>query len=1042
MIMRRFDRYVLREMIGPFLVSVGGLFLFILLNLILSLSGLMVDRGVGIPAMLRLLVLKTPTMLVLALPVSGLFATFLGLGRLVHDREIMALETSGISLRRILLPLVIAAFILGLGDFALYNWAVPPAERAYQISLRRIIFREGTPRIRANTFFKGPQGEFFYVRRYDEEDKSLHDVLVYDTQGKLFPEADAAVTILTAKKGRWENDTWNLTDGRVYGYDSDGVLIYNGRFDNLKIATGAEGIGALFSSRTPAEMGIGELRQRIEMLKKSGLSADELIVECHLKAAIPLAAVVFVLFGGATSLLFAWRSRAVGIVIGFLLVGLFQGTLLWTQTLGKRGIISPAISAWIPDLVFGLVGVLLFLRLDRLHSGDWKRWFNPIFPFLMLIFLGMTAFGEEPPVSISCDKLFISSDKTHVEATGAVRLAYEKTDLAADRVKLDKDEDGTWRLSAQGSVSIKVGDDFELSGDELSAVLAPKGNGLSTAEASARDFQGKSRFTNSKGEEHLLIYRGKEGKISFAESGEVESIEINEGELSTCDCCGGILEAQPYSIKTGTLILYPNRLIVAFNISVYSFGTPVFWLPIYVQPLQETMANPLFPAFGRSSLHGYFLKWNIPFYIDRENYGAILFDYFNRFHEIGLGAVVHYAFAGLSGRARLYFFPARVGAPVTEISLAPSLDLPGGGAVTGSVSYKKVGDKTDLTYSFSLNRRLEDWMFQLSASRKETKTDTARRTVERLPELSLSRSGISAGLFSLTAGLSAGWFKEWEEGAPAAASLRVDGTLTAELSEPISITSFEISPQVGIELTRYESVKGSEERTTAFFSSTLSSPGMNLSYTYRLVQGKSPFTFDRIKTTNHLTWSLGRRGETSVRIQSGFDITEFTFDPIRLNLGWPPFSLVLDYELNSAQLKRVTLSGTWKGSDATASFSLPYLPADERFGKATFSLRTGYDRNELSLSGAFSAETGLNLTFAAELGTEVGWGLTLSGRYKSGVGTILNPGIGVFYEFYRCLRVGIEQETGQIWLYVSITAFPKAVLRYAPTGAGVAMGAQ
>ncbi len=355
MIMRRFDRYVLREMIGPFLVSVGGLFLFILLNLILSLSGLMVDRGVGIPAMLRLLVLKTPTMLVLALPVSGLFATFLGLGRLVHDREIMALETSGISLRRILLPLVIAAFVLGLGDFALYNWAVPPAERAYQISLRRIIFREGTPHIRANTFFKGPQGEFFYVRRYDEKDKSLHDVLVYDTQGKLFPEAKAAVTILTAKKGRWENETWDLTDGRVYGYDADGVLIYNGRFDNLKIATGSEGIGALLSSRTPAEMGIGELRQRIEMLKKSGLSADELIVECHLKAAIPLAAVVFVLFGGATSLLFAWRSRAVGIVIGFLLVGLFQGTLLWTQTLGKRGIISPAISAWIPDLVFGLV---------------------------------------------------------------------------------------------------------------------------------------------------------------------------------------------------------------------------------------------------------------------------------------------------------------------------------------------------------------------------------------------------------------------------------------------------------------------------------------------------------------------------------------------------------------------------------------------------------------------------------------------------------------------------------------------------------------
>ncbi|MCK4394806.1 LptF/LptG family permease, partial [Candidatus Bipolaricaulota bacterium] len=103
MIIRRCDRYVLREMSGPFLISLFGLLLFILLNLILSLSDLMVDRGVGITTLMRLLLLKMPSLLVLALPVSGLFATFLGLGRLVHDREVMALEAAGISLRRILL---------------------------------------------------------------------------------------------------------------------------------------------------------------------------------------------------------------------------------------------------------------------------------------------------------------------------------------------------------------------------------------------------------------------------------------------------------------------------------------------------------------------------------------------------------------------------------------------------------------------------------------------------------------------------------------------------------------------------------------------------------------------------------------------------------------------------------------------------------------------------------------------------------------------------------------------------------------------------
>jgi len=1031
MIMRRFDRYILREMIGPFLVSVGGLFLFILLNLILSLSGLLVDRGVGFSVMLRLLVLKTPTMLVLALPVSGLFATFLGLGRLVHDREIMALEASGIPLRRILLPLVIAALFLGIGDFGLYNWAVPPAERAYQATLRGIIFREGAPHIRANTFFRGPEGEFFYVRRYDESDRTLHEVLIYDTQRKLFPTANAAVTILTAREGKWDKEAWDLKDGRVYGYDSDGVLIYTGKFDHFRIAVGSAGIGALVSSRTPAEMGINELRERIALLRRSGLSADELIVECNLKLAIPLAAVVFVLFGGATSLLFAWRSRAVGIVIGFLLVGGFQGTLLWTQTLGRRGIISPALAAWIPDLAFGVIGIFLFLRLDRLHSGNARRWVRRFLPFLFVFLLAGTAFGATPPVAIDCDRLFISSDEAHVEANGNVHLSYEKTVLSADRVRLDREEDGSWSMSATGAVSLRVGDGLELTGDEVSARLVPDGGGLTTGEASAGSFQGKSKFKNSKGEEHLLIYRGKEGRIAFDANGEVDEIEITDGELSTCDCCGGLLRAQPYSIETGRLILYPNRLIVAFNLSVRTFGTRVFWLPVYVQPLKETLESPLFPAVGESALHGFFLKWNLPFYFDRENYGAILFDYFSRFQEVGLGAVVHYALAGLSGRARVYFFPAKVGDSVTEVSLAPRLSLPGGGEAAGSVSYKAVGKTTSLSFSAAFTQALGEWDLSLAASRKTTEVDGTTRTVERLPELDLSRGDIQLGPLSVGARLSAGWYKEWR-GDASAEAMKIETSVSGKPAAPLRFSIFSLSPRIGIDLSRYATGEGRESGTLA---ADLSAPGLKLSYTYRLVHGSSPFEFDRVETTDHLTWSLGGTG---LAVAGGLDLAGSRFDPMRITTSFPPFSLRLDYDLNRATATKLIISGAWKGEGKSASFSLPYLPETGKFGKASFTVAAAAGNGSLSLKGTISPDRGIAADLKAEMEAESGWGLILSSGYRAG--KIANPGFGVFYEFYHCLRVGVERRAGQFWLYTSITAFPEAVLRYAPAGAEVKLG--
>ena len=74
------------------------------------------------------------------------------------------------------------------------------------------------------------------------------------------------------------------------------------------------------------------------------------------------------------SLVFSPRSRSAGIVLGLLLVGLFQGALWWTQTLGRRGVIDTTLAAWIPNIVFGGLGLILFLRVDRLANRVlWSR---------------------------------------------------------------------------------------------------------------------------------------------------------------------------------------------------------------------------------------------------------------------------------------------------------------------------------------------------------------------------------------------------------------------------------------------------------------------------------------------------------------------------------------------------------------------------------------------------------------------------------------------------------------------------------------------
>jgi len=275
-----------------------------------------------------------------------------------------------------------------------------------------------------------------------------------------------------------------------------------------------------------------------------------------------------------------------------------------------------------------VIGIALFFQLDRLHHPSLWKHIRRIIPFFVILiaFAGIAhadylplpadpigtvpqTASETAPLDIRCDALTISSDRRHVVAQGNVRLAYGKTLLSADTAIVDEQADNEWHLQATGNVELTVEEDFALSGERIDAFLSLADQSLSTQQATANAFSGRSSFVNSNGETHTLLYRGDEGTITYNEDGSLSLIEITDATLTTCDCCGGVLRSQPYSIETGRLILYPDQLIVAFNLTVRSFGARVFWLPVYVQPLKETLDSPLFPAVGNSGVHGWFFKW-------------------------------------------------------------------------------------------------------------------------------------------------------------------------------------------------------------------------------------------------------------------------------------------------------------------------------------------------------------------------------------------------------------------------------------------------
>lgn len=461
--MRIVDRYLLKEMALPFVLALVGFLIFILLFLLGQFSRLMVERIITPDVLALLLLYRLPYLLVLALPVATLFAIFLALGRLSHDRELIALQASGLSLRRLLIPLLVVGLILSGVDLFISDRLAPWGNQRYlNLLLEQLYGGRSTPQIRDNAFFKGVEERFFFVRRHDPERNLLEDVLIYDLSGTLrLQNGEAFPKIITAKTATWEDDLWRLHDGVIHAFDSEGNLTYKSRFEAMTIHVGATIQRLAFEQRTPSEMSLGELSQRISDFRKIGRPAEGLIVEYHLKIAIPLACFVFALFGAPLSLLIGPRGRALGVILAVILVLIYQGVLFWTaQILGTRGDLPPAWGAWLPNVIFGLIGVVLFLRADRLGRIDLPERLRRLIPLALalLLPLGLTPpaaaqdkEGEPAPIEVSAESLTISEGWGTIIAQGGVKARYHEGSIEAELLRLVRASTERWELEARAA---------------------------------------------------------------------------------------------------------------------------------------------------------------------------------------------------------------------------------------------------------------------------------------------------------------------------------------------------------------------------------------------------------------------------------------------------------------------------------------------------------------------------------------------------------------------------------------------------------------
>ncbi|MCX6091111.1 MAG: LptF/LptG family permease [Candidatus Atribacteria bacterium] len=360
MFIKIMDRYISRQSISGMFTWVGAVTVIMLVQILFELADFFVNKKVPFLITLEILLMYVPSQMVLTFPISYLLASELNLGRLGRDSELVAIEASGVSLKRILLPYLVLSVVVSIGSFGINNFVVPEANHKAQVLLREYVYKKGPPKIEQNVFFRDAENRYFYVNELDNQTWIMKDVMVYEMKDRGgFPD------VILAKNAYWQDDQWFLKEGVVHRYDENGFLVQEIEFSEMNIDMREEFKDFFEKQREPEEMSTGELKRQIQILKTSGVNTEQFEVAYYLKFSIPFSALMFVLIGLPLGIQRTRDARALGVIVTVILAFGYYMMLSVFRSLGRGGIMQPWLAAWMPDFIFGCMGAVLYLTVDR-----------------------------------------------------------------------------------------------------------------------------------------------------------------------------------------------------------------------------------------------------------------------------------------------------------------------------------------------------------------------------------------------------------------------------------------------------------------------------------------------------------------------------------------------------------------------------------------------------------------------------------------------------------------------------------------------------
>ena len=354
------DRYIFKELFDPFLFGLLSFTLILSASMVLfELVRAVILQGMSLVVALQLFLYRLPAVMVYIFPMATLLAALLGFGRLSKDSEIIAFRAAGVSLYRMLVPVLVFGLMISIVTFFFYEVVVPQSNRAAKNLLLETSTKKA-PKIEENVFVPemkdGTLRRIFYFKKV--KGNVMEGVVVGEfSDGRLSQ-------LINARTAEWDNSKriWRFKKGVIYILSEEGEYKHLIKFDRQDIAIKFTPADFHVGDRHPDDMNIDELRQFIALKEKMGVKVTDFKIQLNMKIAIPFASLVFALLGAPLGLSPRRSTSSVGLGLSIIVVFIYYVLMFASMSFGLLNVVPPWVAAWTPNFICGGIGYYILSK--------------------------------------------------------------------------------------------------------------------------------------------------------------------------------------------------------------------------------------------------------------------------------------------------------------------------------------------------------------------------------------------------------------------------------------------------------------------------------------------------------------------------------------------------------------------------------------------------------------------------------------------------------------------------------------------------------